>query len=144
MLLRNTRLFKDGKEHRYWSMVENRRSAGGKIVQRPVLYPGKINDIQKESWCRVQEGFSDEDGSSQQMALFAWDRDIPAHAVDTRLKDLSLHRPRQWGACWLACELYKQLGLDEFWRGTAHQPGGKKLERYHADLGVLSSHCGGK
>ena len=28
---------------------------------------------------------------------------------------MQLHRPRQWGACWLACELYEQLGLDEFW-----------------------------
>jgi hypothetical protein len=28
-----------------------------------------------------------------------------------------LHRPRQWGACWLACWLYEQLGLDHFWQG---------------------------
>jgi len=119
MFLRNTRRIKDGKEHRYWSIVENRRCAGGKVVQRPVLYLGEINDTQKESWCRVLEGFDDQDGSRRQMALFAWDREIPAHAADigigVRLKDFSLHRPRQWGACWLACELYRQLGLDEFW-----------------------------
>src|SRR5450755_749684 len=23
--------------------------------------------------------------------------------------------PRQWGACWLSCELYEQIGLDQFW-----------------------------
>ena len=28
---------------------------------------------------------------------------------------MGVHRPRQWGACWLACYLYEQLGLDEFW-----------------------------
>ena len=28
---------------------------------------------------------------------------------------MELHRPRQWGACWLACQLYEQLGLDRFW-----------------------------
>jgi len=28
---------------------------------------------------------------------------------------MELHRPRQWGACWLACQLYEQLGLDGFW-----------------------------
>ena len=53
------------------------------------------------------------------MAFFAWDRAIPAHALEygigVRLKDFQLHRPRQWGACWLACELYGQLGLDGFW-----------------------------
>ena len=62
------------------------------------------------------------------MALFAWDREIPAHSTDigiaVRLKDFSLHRPRQWGACWLACEVYRQLGLDEFWaERLPQQPG---------------------
>jgi hypothetical protein len=33
-----------------------------------------------------------------------------------RLHELELHRPRQWGACWLAGELYGKLGLEEFWR----------------------------
>jgi hypothetical protein len=79
-----------------------------------------MNDSQKQSWCRVLEGFDEAQGQSRQMALFPWDRQIPVHAVDigigVRLKDFSLHRPRQWGACWLACELYRQLGLDEFWR----------------------------
>ncbi len=120
MFLRNTRRWKDGKEHRYWSIVENRRCAEGKVVQRPVLYLGEINDSQRESWCRVLEGFDEDCGASRQMALFAWDRPIPAHAADcgigVRLKDFELHLPRQWGACWLACELYKQVGLDDFWR----------------------------
>lgn len=120
MFLRNTRRFKDGKEHRYWSIVESRRCAGGKVFQRPVLYLGEINDSQKQSWCRVLVGFDEAQGQSRQMALFPWDRQIPVHAVDigigVRLKDFSLHRPRQWGAYWLACELYRQLGLDEFWR----------------------------
>lgn len=119
MFLRNTRRWKDGKEHRYWSIVENRRCAGGKIVQRPVLYLGEINDSQREAWCRVVEGFDEDSGQMRQMAFFAWDRAIPAHALEygigVRLKDFQLHRPRQWGACWLACELYGQLGLDGFW-----------------------------
>lgn len=120
MFLRATRRLKDGKEHRYWSIVENRRCAGGKVVQRPVLYLGEINDSQRHAWCRVLEGFDEDKGEDRQMALFAWDREIPAHAADigigVRLKDFSLHRPRQWGACWLACELYGQLGMDGFWR----------------------------
>jgi hypothetical protein len=119
MFLRYTRRKKDGKEHRYWSIVENRRCGGGKVVQRPVLYLGEINDSQREAWCRVIEGFDEQTGQPRQMALFAWDRSIPAHATDygigVRLRDFTLHRPRQWGACWLACELYEQLGLGEFW-----------------------------
>jgi hypothetical protein len=59
MFLRCTQRKKDGKEHRYRSIVENRRCAGGKIVQRPVLYLGEVNDSQREGWCRVIEGFDD-------------------------------------------------------------------------------------
>lgn len=120
MFLRCTQRRKDGKEHRYWSIVENRRCAGGKIVQRPVLYLGEVNDSQREGWCRVIEAFDEDRGQQRTLALFAWDREIPDHAaaygVQVRLKEFELHRARQWGACWLACELYEQLGLDEFWR----------------------------
>ena len=44
---------------------------------------------------------------------------MPADDVDAigvRLSELRLHRPRQWGACWLALELWQQLELDSFWR----------------------------
>jgi hypothetical protein len=34
MFLRFNRRFKGGKEYRYWSIVENRRCADGKVVQR--------------------------------------------------------------------------------------------------------------
>ena len=43
MFLRAKTRFKDGKEHRYWSIVENRRTASGRVVQRHVLYLGEIN-----------------------------------------------------------------------------------------------------
>jgi hypothetical protein len=52
MFLRYNRRFKDGKEYRYWSIVENRRCADGKVVQRQVLYLGEINDGQREA-CNV-------------------------------------------------------------------------------------------
>ena len=51
---------KDGKDHRYWSIVESRRCAGGQVVQRAVLYLGEINDSQRESWCRTIEAFDPE------------------------------------------------------------------------------------
>jgi hypothetical protein len=43
MFLRSTKRRKDGKDHRYFSVVENRRLPGGKTVQRTVLYLGEIN-----------------------------------------------------------------------------------------------------
>ena len=43
---------KDGKQHRYWSVVENTRVAGGRVVQRHVLYLGEINDTQELAWRR--------------------------------------------------------------------------------------------
>jgi transposase len=110
---------KDGKDHRYWSIVESRRCAGGRVVQRPVLYLGEINDSQRESWCRTIEAFDPERERTLPLALFPADRPLPEHAagfgVQVRLDQMELHRPRQWGACWLACQLYEQLGLDRFW-----------------------------
>jgi transposase len=119
MFLRFNRRFKDGKEHRYWNIVENKRCASGKVVQRQVLYLGEINDSQRGAWCRVIEAFDEEAQRHRQLALFPADRAVPEHAqghgVQVRLDAMALHRPRQWGACWLACQLYEQLELDRFW-----------------------------
>src|SRR4030095_12334372 len=46
---------KDGKQHRYWSVVENTRVAGGRVVQRHVLYLGEINDTQELALRRALE-----------------------------------------------------------------------------------------
>ncbi len=81
MFLRCNRRFKNGKEHRYWSIVESRRCVGGKVVQRPVLYLGEINDSQRESWCRVIEGFDEQRERTLPLALFPADRELPAHAA---------------------------------------------------------------
>jgi transposase len=119
MFLRFNKRRKDGKEHRYWNIVESKRCAGGKVVQRQVLYLGEINDGQREAWSRVIEAFDEDAGRHTQLALFPADRAVPAHAqgqgVQVRLDAMELHRPRQWGACWLACQLYEQLELDRFW-----------------------------
>src|ERR1700688_4430410 len=119
MYLKRNRRLKDGKEHVYWNIVESKRCAGGKIVQRQVLYLGEINDGQLQSWSRVIKAFDEGTQRSTQLALFPADRAVPQHAqsygVAVRLDAMELHRPRQWGACWLAVTLYEQLGLDRFW-----------------------------
>ena len=118
MFLRAKKRFKDGKEHRYWSIVENRRLPSGKVSQRQVLYLGEINDSQKAGWCKAIEVLDGKDNKPTQLALFPDDREAPELAYETvqlRLSELSLHRPRQWGSCWLASQLWDQVHLDTFW-----------------------------
>jgi len=120
MYLRCNRRVKDGKEHRYWNIVESKRCAGGKVVQRQVLYLGEINDSQHQAWCRVTEAFDEQSQQRTQLALFPAEKELPESAegygVQVRLEAMELQRPRQFGACWLACHLYEQLGLDQFWK----------------------------
>ena len=118
MFLREKSRFKDGKEHRYWSIVESHRTMDNKIVQRQVLYLGEINDSQKASWCKTIEVFQHGEMQGKQIALFPADRKAPelsCEVVQIRLDGLELHRPRQWGASWLACHLWDMLELDNFW-----------------------------
>lgn len=120
MYLKCHRRFKDGKEHRYWSIAEKRRLSGGRVVDRHVLYLGEINDSQREAWLKSIEAFDEAHQEQRRLALFPADRAIPVHAsgwgVQVRLSEFRLHRPRQWGACWAFCRLWEQLKLDEFWR----------------------------
>ena len=139
MFLRFYRRFKDGNEHRYWNIVENKRCASGKVVQRQVLYLGEINDAQHEAWCQLIEAFDEGARRHRQLALFPADREVPRHAeghgVRVRLDAMELHRPRQWGACWLACRLYEQLDLDQFW--TSRLPDSRKGTQWRHILQTL-------
>ena len=132
MYLRAKKRIKDGKKHRYWSIVESCRNLDGRVVQRQVLYLGEINDSQKAAWWRTIEVLQT-DSSAKQMALFPADRPAPeleCEVVQVKLNELRLHHPRQWGACWLALTLWEQLELDRFWhdRLPASRQGTKWLE----------------
>jgi len=120
MFLRAKSRAKDGKTHRYWSVVENRRVAGGGVVQRQVLYLGELNDNQRAGWVRTIEAFSGEKSGTKQMALFPDDREeLPILACETvrvQLDKIELRRPREWGACWLGLYLWDILELDTFWK----------------------------
>jgi len=109
---------KDGKEHRYWSICENRRTAEGQRFQRQVIYLGEINDSQKANWIKQIEVFDEAKELCTTVALFAEDRVAPSligPAIQIRLAEFEVCRPRQWGACWLALWLWSILKLDEFW-----------------------------
>jgi transposase len=118
MFLRSNHRKKDGKDHRYFSIVENHRIASNKTVQRTVLYLGEINDQQRAAWQKTLLVFDEEHQEYENLSLFPDDREIPADAVDSlqvKVSGLELRRRRLFGSCWLACELWVQLGLHEFW-----------------------------
>ena len=140
MYLHCTQRKKNGKDHEYWSIVESRRLADGRVVQRHVLYLGEINDAQERAWARSIEVLTDDQPEPQTMTLFPEDR-VSAAAEDAsivrlRLEALSVHRPRQWGACWLALQLWRELRLDQFW--VQRLPPGRKGTRWEQVLAVLT------
>ena len=118
MYLRANRRFKDGKEHRYWSVEESRRLRSGRVVQRRVLYWGEINDRQQAAWRQTLEVFDEAEQRARALSLFPEDRKIPADALDgvqVKLAEMELRRARAFGSYWLGGELWQQLGLREFW-----------------------------
>jgi len=121
MFLRATTRKKDGKEHRYFSVVENKRVSGGRVLQRHVLYLGEINSSQELAWRRSIEVLDEGTRAPRTLSLFPEDRCEGVvqdeSIVRLKLAQLRLERPRQWGACWLTLRLWQGLGLDEFWSG---------------------------
>lgn len=118
MFLRATTRKKDGKEHRYFSIVENKRVRGGRVLQRHVLYLGEINSSQELAWRKSIEVLEEGTATPHTLALFPEDRCedvVDGCIVRLKLSQLRLERPRQWGGCWLALELWRELQLDVFW-----------------------------
>ena len=142
MFLRHTKRKKDGKEHRYWSIVENRRVGGGRVVQRPLLYLGEINDSQELAWRKSIAVLEEGAAAPHPLSLFPEDRCegvLPdAAVVRLKLAELRLCRPRQWGGCWLAVNLWRELALDRFW---AERLGpSRKGTRWHQVLLLLATY----
>jgi hypothetical protein len=142
MFLRHKIRKKDGKEHRTFSIVENHRVAGGRVVQRHVLYLGEINDSQELAWRKSIEVFEDGAAQTRHLSLFPEDRceglAPDASIVRLKLSEMRLCRPRQWGACWLVLTLWRELQLDRFW--AERLPASRKHTRWDDILLVLVSY----
>src|SRR4051794_2969756 len=106
---------KDGKQHRYWSVVENTRTARGRVVQRHVLYLGEINDTQELAWRRSIEVLEEGAAQPRTLSLFPEDRCAgvlaDASIVHVKLSQLQVGGPRQWVAGWLAVMLVAKPGV---------------------------------
>lgn len=119
MFLRANVRKKNGKHHRYFSVVENRRLTDGRSTQRQVLYLGEINDSQEAAWRKTLEVFDARREHSQTLALFPEDQPLPpdaVNAVQVKLDQMQLRRARCFGNCWLGQVVWRQLGLDKFWQ----------------------------
>ena len=118
MFLRCHSRKKNGKQHRYWSVVESHRCRGSQPVQRQVLYLGEINDSQQAAWRKTVRVFDEQKQRYEQLSLFPSDRPIPpeeVNALSVLLSELRLLHPRSFGDCWLGCLLWDELGLSSFW-----------------------------
>ena len=138
MFLRSNTRIKDGKRHRYYTVVESRRLQSGKVAQRQVLYLGEINDSQQTAWRKTLEVFDEDDHRFTPLSLFAEDRPVPADAIDSvqvKLSEMKLERARPYGNCWLGCELWRQLQLDRFWSGKL--PAGRESVAWPQVLELL-------
>ena len=139
MFLRHKIRKKDGKEHRYYSVVENKRVGRSRVVQRHVLYLGEINDTQELMWRKSIDVLEDGAVASRTLSLFPEDRCEGLLPDDTivrlKLSQVRLCRPRAWGACWLALTLWRELQLDRFW--SERLSTSRKGTRWDAVLIVL-------
>ena len=133
MFLRSTNRKKDGKDHRYFSIVENRRLLGGKTTQRTVLYLGEINDQQQRAWRKTLEVFDENEQRYATVSLFPDDQPIPADAVDSvqvKLSGLELRRPRVFGNRTGLNHIEAVSGID----GRTHMGGKRTKAGQHVRL----------
>ena len=83
------------------------------------MYLGEINDSQAAAWRTTLDVFDEDAQRHRPMSLFPDDREVPVDALDSlrvKLSGLELRRPRAFGNCWLACQVWRELGLEDFWR----------------------------
>jgi hypothetical protein len=58
VFLKTHRIFKDGKQHIYYSLCESLRVSRKRVLQRRVLHLGELNTTQLERWQRTIEADS--------------------------------------------------------------------------------------
>jgi hypothetical protein len=131
MFLRSNNGKKDGKDHGYFSIVENHRLASGKTVQRTVVYLGEINDEQQAAWPKTLSVFDQEQQEYSNVSRGPRDSGRcggppVGEAQQTRTAAASGLRELLVG-----CELWQQLGLDQFWdtrlAGSREDVAGEKV-----------------
>ena len=120
MYLKTHKRKKNGKVNEYYSIVEKRKVANERYVQKTVLYLGEISDSQKKSWYKSIKVLNEQNQPVHKTLFALHDDDDVCENIDAiplRLSEMKLEKPRAFGDCWLGCEIWNQLGLDTFWSG---------------------------
>jgi transposase len=106
MYLRHTTRKKDGKVHRYWSLVRSVR-VGRRVIQQTVAHLGELDEQGRLKARALAVRLI---GTPEQAALFA---DGTDHlTVPVRLKGIRIERPRRFGDVYLALALWRGVGLE--------------------------------
>ena len=109
---------KDGKEHRYWSIVENKRFGDGRVMQRHVLYLGEINASQELGWRKSIEVFEDGGETPCTLALFPEDcceGRAGRSGGAAQAQRVAVVPATAMGWLLVGAQLWQALRLDEFW-----------------------------
>jgi transposase len=129
MFLRRYRRKRSGKEHSYYALVENARTAKGPR-QRIVAYLGELNHDQERSWHRAIVVLNRE-GDAQQLRLFPDDITLSVpnepDVVRVRLSKVGWTNARSFGDVWLGLWLWRLLKLDQI--VERHIPTGRQTVR---------------
>ncbi len=106
MYLRHTTRKKDGKVHRYWSLVRSVR-VGGRVIQQTVTHLGELDEHGRVEARALARHLI---GAPEQAQLFDdGSRDV---AVPVRLKGIGIERSRRFGDVYLALALWRGIGLE--------------------------------
>ena len=106
---------KDGKRHAYWALVESYRTERGPR-QQVVAYLGQLDEKGRLGVKRAAEG-----KRSRQKKLID---DIQPEWVEIDASRVRVENQLNFGGPWLALQLIRRLGLDDFLRQTI--PGGNE------------------
>jgi transposase len=107
MYLRHTTRKKDGRVHRYWSLVRSVR-VGRRVIQQTVAQLGELDErgrIEARALARHLIG------AAERAQLFDDGSDHLTVAV--RLKGIAIERARRFGDVYLALALWRGIGLEE-------------------------------
>ncbi len=100
---------KNGKRHAYWALMESYRTKRGPR-QRVVAYLGRLDEAERLGVKQAAEGTT-----NSQRTLF--DKPEPRW-VEVDTSAVRVENCRSFGGPWLALELIRKLGLDQFLERT--------------------------
>ena len=129
---------KDGKQHRYYSLVESVRTARGP-QHRTLAYLGELNASTQALWRKSIAVFNG-DGNAQQLEMFTSDEpELPTgeQVVQVALNRVLWERPRDFGEVYLAQHLWKLLGLDHLL--AQQMTGGEQQVDWHVMAFILTA-----